>query len=109
MDPYEVDYRGAASLTLGGERLSAEVVLAGHFEPLDGKYHWYGRVSGSVAVRAMRERAARGAVDIALPECEAVPARLTEIDPHGNVRVEGIGQPPYALETLTDIEAHSTS
>lgn len=106
MDPYEVDYRGAALLTLGGERLGAEVVLAGHFEPLDGKYHWYGRVTGSAAVRAMRERAPRGAVDVAVPGREPVAARLTEVDPHGNVRVEGVGRPPFALETLESIEAH---
>lgn len=100
MDPYEVAYDGKALLSLGDDAVTAFVVLTGHWEPLDGKYHWYGRVTGTVSVRAMKERAPRGAVEITVVGHEPVPARLTEIDPHGNVRVEGTGMPPFELETL---------
>lgn len=104
MNPYEVSYTGSAVLLLDDDSVDADVVLTGHMEPLDGKYHWYGRVSASNEVRELKDRAGRTDVRIAVSGRRAVPARLTELDPFGNVRIVGTGTPPYALETLEDVD-----
>ncbi len=68
-----------------------EVALAGHFDPISGKYSWYGRVAASpevaelvadgvahgAAAHAARRRSRRG---------------LSDIDPWGRPRVEGFGR-----------------
>ena len=38
-------YDGPASLVTAETSLDIEVRLRGMFQPLDGRYHWYGRVT----------------------------------------------------------------
>ncbi len=98
------DYRGPATLACGDTRIPVTVVLAGHREPLDGKYHWYGRVNADARVRSLKE-SGRSDVTVTLPDGDPTPARLAEVDPWGHVRVTGVGTPPFPLETLEDIES----
>ncbi len=37
-------YEGTAVLEVGGARFDVQVRLRGHFQPIDGRYHWYGRI-----------------------------------------------------------------
>lgn len=104
-DPYAEEYRGPAVLTRDDQHVDAVVVLAGHMEPIDGRYHWYGRVTADAAVTELAR--GRAPVTIALPGGEPVAAKLGEVDPWGNVRITGSGTPPYPLETLDEIEAGS--
>lgn len=97
------DYHGPAVLTCEDTEIPVTVVLAGHREPLDGKYHWYGRIDADARVRSLKE-SGRSKVTVALPSGGPAPARLAEIDPWGHVRVAGVGTPPFPLETLADIE-----
>lgn len=96
-DPYEAEYTGPAVLTAADRRLDVVVTLAGHMEPIDGQYHWYGRISAADTVGDMQRR--QVPVTLTVPGGDAVPARLTELDTWGNVRVTGTGTPPYPLAT----------
>ncbi|MDV6012882.1 DUF4873 domain-containing protein [Haloechinothrix sp. LS1_15] len=99
-------YHGPATLSAGERQLPVTVTLSGHVEPIDGKYHWYGRVHAQEEVAAL-QRANRSGVSLSLPGRQAVPGRLVERDPWGHVRVAGTGTPPYPVETLSEIEAEA--
>lgn len=107
-EPSEEGYAGPATLLVDSEprtvepsvvepsvvELSVEVTLRGVFQPIDGRYHWYGRLThdadlvGAVAAGAQ--------VLLRTPHGEA-PGRLTDIDPWGRFRVDGTGRPPFTL------------
>ena len=69
-----------------------EVLLRGHFEPIDGKFHWWGRVAASDALAA--EHASGASVTLVTPHGEAV-GRLSDLDPWGRFRLSGTGRPPF--------------
>lgn len=97
------DYRGPAVLSCADTRIPVTVVLGGHREPLDGKFHWYGRIDADDRVRSLKE-SGQSEVTVTLPDGRPAPGRLAEVDPWGHVRVTGVGVPPFPLETLADIE-----
>ncbi len=92
-------YRGPGLLTIGDRRLQVDVHLAGHLEPLDGRFHWYGRVQRDDAVVAAKEAGASHAM-VTLGDGPAREARLAEVDPWGNIALRGEGPPPYPLEPV---------
>ena len=82
-----------AHITVGDDTIDVEVVLGGHLEPLDGKYHWYGRIAQNNAVDAAKKG---GATDIGLTiGRERAAGRLAEHDAWGNMRITGTGSPPF--------------
>ena len=91
--PSEV-HRGPATLIAGDTEIPVEVHLAGHIEPIDGSYRWKGRITAHPAVTALHA-AGDNQVRIRIPGGTESTARLAEIDPWGNTRVTGTGQPPY--------------
>lgn len=92
-------YTGPAELVDGETVVPAQVTLAGQFDPISGKYHWYGRVSASPAVAALVANGARSVV-LRTPHAE-VPTSLTDVDPWGRPRVDGFGAAPFpVLDTL---------
>ncbi|WP_188111182.1 DUF4873 domain-containing protein [Nocardioides antri] len=92
-------YDGSALLLVGDQALEVTVHLDGHLEPLDGRFHWYGRIERSVPVAAAK---AAGATTAELVIGDRPPAalRLAEHDPWGHVQVSGTGAPPYPLEAV---------
>jgi hypothetical protein len=86
-EPQE-EYQGPA--TVGD--LEVEVTLRGHFEPLDGRFHWYGRVAASAALDA-RHRS--GATVLLTTPHGAAEGRLSDVDPWGRFRIAGTGAPPF--------------
>ena len=72
--------------------VAVEVTLRGHFEPLDGRFHWYGRI-GSDAALAERARAG-DTVTLTTPHGSAE-GRLSDVDPWGRFRISGTGRPPF--------------
>ncbi len=94
-------YDGPALLLLGDRELELEVTvhLAGHREPLDGLFHWYGRVDRCPDLVAAKDA---GATTAQLVVAGGPPAglRLAEYDPWGHVQVNGTGAPPYPLEAV---------
>ncbi|HKT00561.1 MAG TPA: FAD-dependent oxidoreductase [Rugosimonospora sp.] len=90
------DYAGPALLRTGEVDSPVEVSLSGHVEPLDGRYHWAGRIAPYPGLAEL-VRGGRGTAvaTLRIGAGAAVPARLTEVDPWGGVRVTGTGAPPW--------------
>ncbi|GAB3861618.1 DUF4873 domain-containing protein [Nocardioides maradonensis] len=86
-------YRGPALLVVGETALEVDVDLADHFEPLDGRTHWYGRIQAAPAVDALKTGGATSG-ELRIGSLSAA-VRLAEHDPWGNVAVTGVGAPPY--------------
>lgn len=79
--------------------MDVTVHLDGHLEPLDGKYHWYGRIQRSAAVVAAKD-AGGTAGTLVIGAGAPAELRLAEYDAWGHVQVNGIGAPPYALDPV---------
>lgn len=90
------EYSGPALLDAPGAEIAVTVTLSGHPDPIDGRYHWYGRVAP--ADGSELPDPGRGEVMLTLPGGEPTPGRLQERDPWGHLRIVGVGDPPFALE-----------
>jgi hypothetical protein len=95
----EDGYDGPAELLDGARVIPVAVTLRGHFDPISGKYSWYGRVAASPQVSALVAGGARK-VRLRTPHAE-VDTALADVDPWGRPRVEGFGAAPF--EVLTAI------
>lgn len=97
-DPLELDeYHGPALV----EGAAVEVRLSGRFEPVDGRYHWGGRIAPHHELERLL-RTGRRAVTIQVEHRAAASARLVEVDPWSGVRLQGTGRPPWAQESTVD-------
>jgi hypothetical protein len=68
-----------------------EVRLRGHFQPIDGLFHWWGRIHADATL----DPSASGAtVTLQTPYGEAA-GRLCDVDTWGRFRVSGTGKPPF--------------
>ncbi len=85
-EPQE-SYDGPAAL----DDLPVQVRLRGHFQPIDGLFHWWGRVA---ADDALDDGRSGSTVTLRTAYGEA-PARLSDRDPWGRFRVSGTGRPPF--------------
>jgi Domain of unknown function (DUF4873) len=97
MEHDEDGYQGPATLIVNATELPVEVTLAGHFEPIDGKYHWYGRIQPNEALTSL-VGARRAQAVIRTPHAEA-PATLTDPDPWNRYRITGTTTPPFPVPT----------
>jgi cation diffusion facilitator CzcD-associated flavoprotein CzcO len=91
----EDGYQGPATVVVGSSRFEVEVVLRGHFQPIDGRYHWYGRIArcGPLAAAAGPGRARA----VIVTRQGRAPCELSEPDPWGRYRVSGISTPPFPV------------
>lgn len=89
-------YDGPAVLTHNGEDYPVRVRLAGHFDPIDGQYHWQGMFFTDLpGVNATGSK-----VSIRIGEHTAE-GRVAERTPWGTLTVAGAaGYPPYPLEDV---------
>ncbi len=88
-------YRGPATLRLGADIFEVHADLRGKFEPIDGRYHWYGRLRRhDVLGAALGARGALGTLSTpdGTAECE-----VSDPDPWLRYRVSGISRPPFGL------------
>jgi len=85
------DYTGPALV----EGAAVTVTLRGRFEPVDGRYHWGGRIAPHADIELLL-RTGRRAVTIQLEQGPPTPCRLIEVDPWSGVRLRGTGRPPWA-------------
>ncbi|MDR7302879.1 DUF4873 domain-containing protein [Haloactinomyces albus] len=93
----EDDYRGPAVVFTEEREITVEVVLRGHFQPIDGRFHWYGRVAANPEVDELTG-GRKTEVVLRTPDGQAV-ATLADPDPWNRYRISGLGYPPYAPAT----------
>ncbi|MBO9523167.1 MAG: DUF4873 domain-containing protein [Nocardioidaceae bacterium] len=86
------EYAGPAAITGDVGELNVAVTLRGHFEPIDGKFHWYGRISADSRVE---EQHRPGATVTLTTPYGAAAGRLSDQDPWGRFRITGTGTPPF--------------
>jgi len=103
-DHDEDGYHGTATLTVEGTDHTVTVRLLGHFQPLDGWYHWYGRVAADSAGAALHAALGgkRVSVHVVTPEGSA-DGELADVDPWGRYRVTGTSTPPFALPAVSEV------
>jgi hypothetical protein len=92
-------YAGPATLRIGDATFAVQADLRGQFEPIDGRYHWYGRLARSDELTAsMRQGRATGLLSTpeGTAECE-----LYDPDPWERYRVAGISTPPFRAAIST--------
>ncbi|MEV6903654.1 DUF4873 domain-containing protein [Amycolatopsis sp. NPDC051372] len=100
----EDGYAGTATLVVDGVEMAVQVDLRGYFQPIDGYYHWYGRVSASGELTAAvggRKKACTVVV-----EDRSADGELSDPDPWGRYRIMGTSTPPFSVPTsLEEVEA----
>lgn len=100
---HDEGYTGAATLIIGDTELAVEVTLRGYFEPIDGHYHWYGRIRRNDELTALLDGRNRDA-ELRTPDGSAT-GRLSDPDTWGRYRIAGTHRPPFAVATsLDDLE-----
>ncbi|MGW0519042.1 DUF4873 domain-containing protein [Crossiella sp. NPDC003009] len=97
----EEGYQGAATLLVEGAELPVEVRLRGHFEPIDGRYHWYGRIAAHTELTELVQQR-RPAATLRTPAGEAE-GGLSDPDPWGRYRITGLGRPPFEVDDLNKV------
>jgi len=105
-DHDEDGYSGAATLIVDDTEFDVRVELRGHFQPIDGYYHWYGRI----AVHPELAELARGRkkpAEIHTPEGKAK-GEISDPDPWDRYRIMGTSTPPFRVPT-TLAEAEATA
>jgi len=92
-------YAGPATLRIGDTTFAVQADLRGQFEPIDGRYHWYGRLARSDELTAsMQQGRATGL--LSTPEGTA-DCELYDPDPWERYRVAGISTPPFRAAIST--------
>lgn len=86
-------YTGPATLLVSGTVLDVEVDLRGSFQPIDGRFRWYGRVAADPALTRL-VRGNRSTATLRTPSGER-PCELSEPDMWDRFRITGEGSPPF--------------
>lgn len=82
---------GDADPTDTAQDIAVRVDLRGVFQPIDGRFHWYGRIATDEAVSALGS-GTEVELDTGLGTATG---RLSDVDPWGRLRVAGTGTPPF--------------
>jgi hypothetical protein len=86
-------YGGPATLRVGDREFGVHATLSGYFEPIDGRYHWRGRLArNDELAAAARGRAANAVLSTGHGSAQCV---VSDPDPWGRYRVSGISRPPF--------------
>ena len=100
---HEDGFTGDVSVLLGDDAVTVHATLRGYFEPLDGRYHWYGRLAaddGLAALVGSGKASARVRTEHGDADCV-----LSDIDPWGRLRIAGVSTPPFPIvRSLEDLE-----
>ncbi|MFI5510374.1 DUF4873 domain-containing protein [Mycobacterium sp. NPDC051804] len=88
-------YDGPATVRIGDDERTVRVRLAGHVDPIDGRYHWQGTVFNELPYGTKLPQQ----VTVSIGENDA-PARIVERPPQGGYSVAGVGAPPFGMEPV---------
>lgn len=95
--PPEEGYDGPAELLDGQRSVTVAVRLRGVFQPIDGRYHWYGRVARHAEVDDLVRSGATVTLRTSYGQAAG---RLSDRDPWGRYRIAGTGRPPFPVESV---------
>lgn len=107
-EPDEDGYTGIATVLVDGRVFDLQVMLTGYFQPLDGRYHWYGRLAAEAALTEL-VGGRRIPVTVCTPHGRA-DGLLGDPDLWARLRIEGTSTPPFPAmplpggDTATDQE-----
>jgi hypothetical protein len=93
MNDSDAGYSGSVTLVVNDQEIAGEAELRGHFEPIDGRYHWYGRVSANPVLDALLTGPV--SVELRTSEGSAPASKLGDTDTWGRLRISGVGRPPF--------------
>ncbi len=96
-DHDEDGYTGSATLVVDENELEVDVRLRGHFQPIDGYYHWFGRIRPNERLSEVAGGKKRK-VEIRTAE-GAASGEISDPDPWGRYRIAGTSTPPFAVLT----------
>ena len=88
-------YDGCATVRIGDDGHDVRVRLTGHFEPIDGQYHWQGTILDQPPGADKLPRPATVTIGN-----RSAAARITERTSQGGYSVVGVGAPPFALDAV---------
>lgn len=97
-DPVDEGYTGPATVTVAGRELPVQVRLCGYFEPIDGRFHWSGRLADDAELVEL-VGTARAPAMITTPHGTAA-GEIGGRDLWGRYRITGVGRPPMAVAQL---------
>ena len=87
-------YDGPATVRIGEGERTVRVRLAGHVDPIDGRYHWRGTVFDELPAGTKLPQ-----ITVKVGEHHAQ-ASIVERPPQGGYSVAGVGAPPFALDDV---------
>lgn len=100
----EDGYSGEATLRLDEAELTVTVTLRGNFEPVDGRYHWYGRIQRHPGLT--EKAAGRKPTAVLRTPHGSAAGVLSDPDTWGRYRISGTSRPPFAVPvSLADLPA----
>jgi hypothetical protein len=91
----EDGYTGPATLLIGEQELAVDIELRGYFQPIDGFFHWYGRVKQHDGLAELLKGKKTAAL-VRTPHGEAK-GELSDPDPWNRYRVTGTSRPPFEI------------
>lgn len=89
----EDGYSGSARLSIGDAGFDVRVELRGHFEPIDGRYHWYGRIASNESLAELLAGAKASGV-LQTPHGSS-PCEVSDPDTWQRYRLTGYSTPPW--------------
>lgn len=89
----EDGYAGPAELAIDAQQFEVLVELRGQFQPIDGRYHWYGRVSRHGGLAALLA-GGRAAGTLSTPHGQAS-CEISDPDAWDRYRITGSSAPPF--------------
>jgi hypothetical protein len=89
-------YDGTATVTVADLCRETRVRIAGHIDPIDGRYHWQGTLFGQFPADVL----ARVRTVTLMVGDRSVSARITEETQQGTYSIAGVGAPPFALADI---------
>jgi cation diffusion facilitator CzcD-associated flavoprotein CzcO len=87
-------YTGPAQLRIGEASFDVTAELRGRFEPIDGRYHWYGRLGRHDGLTAALAQG-KGTGMLSTPEGTAA-GEVSDPDPWHRYRMTGTARPPFS-------------
>jgi hypothetical protein len=85
---------------VAGTEIGVQVQLKGQFQPIDGRYHWYGRIAANERLSDIADGKKR-TTEIRTPDGSAK-GEISDPDPWGRYRIMGTSTPPFHVPNSLD-------